>query len=61
MTISAMSMLRQAMSMMSGAGAGASKIEYEMKGKLSGGGLSATRFATRGAFDLPTTPVQASD
>jgi LEA14-like dessication related protein len=58
-TISAMSMVRQAMSMMSGAGA--KKIEYELKGKLSGSGFSATRFTTRGDFEFPTTPAQGSE
>lgn len=59
MTISAFRMVRQAMDMMSGAGV--HKIEYEMKGKLSGAGSSATRFKNKGQFDLPTTPTQAAD
>lgn len=58
-TISAFSMVRQAMGMMKGTGI--SKIEYEMKGKLSGGGLSATRFTSKGQLDLPASPPQAVD
>jgi LEA14-like dessication related protein len=58
-TISAFRMARQAMGMMSGAGV--NKIEYEMKGKLNGAGLSAARFTNKGTFDLPTTPTQATD
>ena len=53
-TISAFRMARQALDMMSDGGI--QKIEYEMKGKLSGGGMSATRFATKGQFDLPKCP-----
>lgn len=52
MTISAFNMVRQAMGMMRGGGA--NKIKYEMKGKLSGSGFSATRFSTKGEFDMPT-------
>ena len=58
-TISAFNIVRQAMGMMTGGGA--NKMEYEMKGKLSGAGSSATRFKTRGEFDLPTPPTQASE
>jgi hypothetical protein len=50
-TISAFRMARQAMGMMSGEGI--EKIEYEMKGKLSRGGMSTMRFITKGQFDLP--------
>jgi len=50
-TASAFRMARQAMGMMSGRSF--EKIEYEMKGKLAGGGMSATRFVTKGQFDLP--------
>ena len=58
-TISALNMVRQAMGMMKGTGV--NKIEYEMKGKLSRGGLSATRFTSKGEFDLPTSPRQTVD
>jgi LEA14-like dessication related protein len=51
-TISAFSMVRQAAGVMSGGGT--SKIQYEMKGKLSGSAFSTTRFSTQGEFDLPT-------
>ena len=47
-------MARQSMGMMKGAGA--SKIDYEMKGKLSSGGWSATRFTSKGQIDLSTPP-----
>jgi LEA14-like dessication related protein len=53
-TISAFRMARQAIGAMSGGPM--KKIEYEMKGKLSGG-LRTTRFATRGSFDFPATPT----
>jgi LEA14-like dessication related protein len=54
-TISAFRMARQAIGAMSGGPI--NKIDYEMKGKLSGG-LSATRFVTKGSFDFPATPAQ---
>jgi len=44
-------MARQALGMMNGEGI--EKIEYEMKGKVSGGGMSTMRFVTKGQFDLP--------
>jgi LEA14-like dessication related protein len=50
-TISAFRMARQAVGMMSAGGL--KKIDYQMKGKLSGGGMSATRFVTKGSFDFP--------
>lgn len=55
-TISAFRMARQAIGMMSGGGL--NRIDYEMKGKLSRGAMSATRFATRGSFDLPAAAAQ---
>jgi len=58
-TASAFRMARQALGMMSDGGI--QKIEYEMKGKLSGGGMSARRFVTKGQFDLPTTQAKATD
>jgi LEA14-like dessication related protein len=57
-TISAFRMARQVVGVMQGSGI--SKIEYEMKGKLSSG-FSPRRFVTRGSFDLPasaTLPAQ---
>jgi hypothetical protein len=48
-------MARQVMGAMKGGGI--SKIDYEMKGKLSGG-FSPTRFATKGSFDLPESSSQ---
>jgi LEA14-like dessication related protein len=50
-TISAFRMARQALGMMNGEGI--EKIEYEMKGKVSGSGMSTMRFVTKGQFDLP--------
>jgi len=58
-TISAFRMARQALGMMTGEGV--EKIEYEMKGKLSGGGMSAMRFVTKGQFDLPAAQAKATD
>jgi LEA14-like dessication related protein len=55
-TISAFRMARQVMGAMKGGGIG--KIDYEMKGKLSGG-FSPTRFATKGSFDLPESTAAA--
>ena len=58
-TISAFRMARQAMGMMKGAGG--EKIEYELRGKLSSGGWSATRFTSKGQFDFSTPPPQTVD
>ena len=55
-TISAFRMARQAIGAISGGTI--KKIDYEMKGKLSGG-LTATRFATKGSFDFPATSTPA--
>ena len=64
-TISAYRMLRQAVGMMSGGPV--EKIEFEMRGKLSRGGWSANRFATKrpirpspgpGQRDELTSPVR---
>lgn len=52
-TISAFRMVRQALGMLQGAGGGGGKIQYEMKGKLSGSSFSATRFSTKGEFEMP--------
>jgi LEA14-like dessication related protein len=50
-TISAFSLVRQAMGM---AGAGADgKIRYAMKGKLSGTRSGTYRFTSKGDFDMP--------
>jgi LEA14-like dessication related protein len=50
MTISAFRMVRQAMGMMQGGAV--NKISYAMKGKLSTSAFTATRFETKGEFDL---------
>jgi LEA14-like dessication related protein len=50
-TISALRMMRQAIGMATDAGA--RKITYEMKGKLSGSLFGTRRFATQGDFELP--------
>ncbi len=55
MTISAFRMVRQAIGMMRGGGT--DKIQYEMKGKLSGSGFGTNRFSTKGEFDMPTGAV----
>lgn len=49
-TISAFRMLRQAIGMMQGGGV--QKLQYEMKGKLSGSAFSTQRFSTKGEFDF---------
>jgi LEA14-like dessication related protein len=51
-TMPAFQMVRQAISLIRGGGA--SKIPYEMKGKLSGSTFGTNRFSTRGEFDLLT-------
>ena len=56
-TISAFRMVRQALGAMQGGDLG--KINYEMKGKLSGSGFSATRFSTKGDFEMPTGAATA--
>jgi LEA14-like dessication related protein len=56
-TISAFRMIRQAMGMVQGDGT--RKIQYEMKGKLSGSTFSTHRFSTKGQFDLPAGTVPA--
>lgn len=58
-TISAFRMIRQAIGIMQGDGT--RKIQYEMKGKLSGSTFSTNRFSTKGEFDLPagTAPAGA--
>ena len=55
MTISAFRMVLQAIGMMRGGGT--DKIQYEMKGKLSGSGFGTNRFSTKGEFDMPTGAV----
>jgi LEA14-like dessication related protein len=53
-TIAAFQMVRQAMALIQGGGA--NKIQYEMKGKLSGSGFGTNRFSSKGEFDMPTGP-----
>jgi LEA14-like dessication related protein len=53
LTISTINIVQHAMSMMKGGGGlNLEKIQYELKGKLGGGGTSAERFAMKGEFDL---------
>ena len=54
-SISAFRIARQVIDAMKGGGI--SKIDYEMKGKLSSG-FSPRRFVTRGSFDLPESSAQ---
>ena len=51
-TIAALKMVRQAIALIQGGGA--SKIQYEMKGKLSGSAFGVNRFSSQGEFDMPT-------
>ena len=51
-TISAMNILKQSLSLMKDAGGGTGKIQYELKGKL--GGARTERFTTKGELELPT-------
>ena len=62
MTISTMNLVQQALGMMKGAnaGTGPGKLAYELKGKLSSTGLSATRFSTKGDLALPTAGTQTA-
>ncbi len=57
-TISAFSMVRQAMGVMGGGAP--SRIEYEMHGKLSGPAFNTTRFSSEGVFELPTGSLPGS-
>ena len=50
-TIAALKMVRQAIGLIQG---GASKIQYEMKGKLSGSAFGTNHFSSEGEFDMPT-------
>lgn len=49
-TVSALALLKQALSFATGSN---TKFDFVARGKLSGGGVIATRFETRGEFDLP--------
>jgi len=49
-TVSAMSMLRQAYSLSQG---GNNQIDYLLRGRLAGSGFGGVRFESRGAFELP--------
>lgn len=51
-TIGAFQMVQQAIALIQGDGA--NKIQYEMKGKLSGSGFGTNRFSSKGEFDMPT-------
>lgn len=53
-TVSAFRMARQALGLMTGGGAGLSKINYELKGKLSGSGFGPMKFQNKGELELPT-------
>jgi LEA14-like dessication related protein len=50
-TVSAIAMLRQAMSFASG---DRGKVTYSVNGKLGGAGFGGMRFSTQGEFDLPS-------
>jgi hypothetical protein len=49
-TVSAIAILRQAMSF---AGGDRGKVTYSVNGKLGGVGFGGMRFSTEGEFDLP--------
>jgi len=49
-TIPALQMVRQAIGLFQGGGD--NKIQYEMKGKLSGSGFGTNRFSSKGEFDM---------
>ena len=48
-TIAAFKMVQQGIALIRG---GASKIQYEMKGKLSGSAFGTNRFSSQGEFDM---------
>ncbi len=50
-TIAAFKMVQQAIGLIRG---GANKIQYEMKGKLSGSAFGTNHFSSQGEFDMPT-------
>jgi LEA14-like dessication related protein len=51
-TIAAFQMVRQAFALIQGGDV--RKLQYEMKGKLSGSGFGANRFSSKGEFEMPT-------
>jgi LEA14-like dessication related protein len=51
-TVAAFQMVRQVFALFQGGDP--SKIQYEMKGKLSGSGFGASRFSSKGEFEMPT-------
>jgi len=51
-TVSAFHIARQVIGMANSGGTG--KVDYEMKGKLSGPMFGAARFSTKGEFEMPT-------
>ena len=51
-TIAVFQMVRQAFALIQGGDA--RKIQYEMKGKLSGSGFGASRFSSKGELEMPT-------
>jgi LEA14-like dessication related protein len=53
MTISAFSMIGQAIDMFRNGASG--PISYEMTGKLNGSGFNSTHFQTHGEFEMPQT------
>lgn len=60
-TASAFRMAGQALGMLRGGGTGlGGKINYEMRGKLSGAGSGSTRFETKGELELPTASALGS-
>jgi LEA14-like dessication related protein len=51
-TVAVFSMVRQAFALVQGGDV--RKIQYEMKGKLSGSGFGTSRFSSQGEFEMPT-------
>jgi len=52
-TVSAMRMARQAIGMFMASSGERSRVDYVLKGKISGPGFSAVRFESKGQLDLP--------
>jgi LEA14-like dessication related protein len=57
-SISALHMARQALTLLKGGEM--DKIRYELKGKLGAGGTGGTRFGASGEFELPTAAPAAT-
>jgi Late embryogenesis abundant protein len=59
-TVSGFAMARQALSLASGSGAPIGKVDFVARGKLGGGPFGASRFESRGEFEMPGAKAAAT-